>query len=121
MTNKAEEMLDVIERKVLRRTFGPTQDEKGWRIRYNTEIYDLYKDMKVTIFIKCRRLQWAGHVIRMEEHRIPEKALQQTVHCKRRIGKARRQLDDGVREDAVMLLATRAWKTKAKDRESWRQ
>jgi hypothetical protein len=43
MTNKAEEMLDTFDRKILRRIFGPTEDEKGWRIRYNAEIYDLYK------------------------------------------------------------------------------
>jgi hypothetical protein len=58
-------MLDVFDRKILRWIFGPTQYEKGWRRRYNGEIYDLYKDMKVTEFIKLRRLQWAGHVIRM--------------------------------------------------------
>jgi hypothetical protein len=62
------------------------EDEKGWRRRYNAEIYDLNKDVKVTGFIKFRRLQWAGHVIRMEEHHIPKRALQQTVHCKRWIG-----------------------------------
>ena len=69
--NKAEEMLDIFERRVLRRIFGSTQAEKGWRLRYNAEIYDLYKDMKVTEGIKFRRLQWTEHVVRMEEHRIP--------------------------------------------------
>jgi hypothetical protein len=48
VTHKAEEMLDALERKILRLIFGPTQDEKGWRTRYNAKIYDLYKDMKVT-------------------------------------------------------------------------
>jgi hypothetical protein len=37
-------------------------------MRYNTEIYDLYKDMKVTAFIKCRQLQWAGCIMGMVEH-----------------------------------------------------
>jgi hypothetical protein len=27
-----EEILDVFERKILRWIFGPTQDEKGWKI-----------------------------------------------------------------------------------------
>jgi hypothetical protein len=57
MTNKAEEMLDAFERKTLRQIFGPTQDEKGWRTTYNAKIYDLCKDIKVTEFIKFRRLQ----------------------------------------------------------------
>jgi hypothetical protein len=85
--NKAEEMLDIFERKVLRRIFGSTQAEKGWRLRYNAEIYDLYKDMKVTECIKFRRLQWA-------EHRIPQKALQQRFRCRREIGKPRKRWDE---------------------------
>jgi hypothetical protein len=39
----------------------------------------------VTEFIKCRSLQWAGHVDEMEEHRIPKEALQQTIHSRRRV------------------------------------
>jgi uncharacterized Rossmann fold enzyme len=54
-------------------------DEKGWMMRYNTEIYDLYEDMKVTAFIKFRRLQWAEYVIGMVEHRTPKEALQQII------------------------------------------
>jgi hypothetical protein len=77
--------------------------------------------MKVTEFIKFRRLQWAGHVIRTEENRMPKKALQQTIHGNRRVGKPRKRWEDGMREDAVELLGIRAWKTKAKDREFWRQ
>jgi hypothetical protein len=114
-------MLAVFERKILRRIFGPTQGEKGWRVRYNAEIYVLYKAMNVTKFIKFRKLQWAGHVIRMKENRIPKKALRQTIHCKRWVGKPRKRLEDAAREDAVGLLGIRAWKIKASDREFWRQ
>jgi hypothetical protein len=121
MTNQAEEMLGAFERKTLKRIFCPTQDEKAWRTRYNAEIYDLPKDMKVTEFIKFRRLQWAGHIIRMEEHVTSKKALQQTIHCKRRVGNPRKRCEDGVREDAVELLRIWAWETKAKDREFWGQ
>ena len=55
---------------------------------------------------------------KVEDHHIPQNALQQTIHCKRWIGKPRKRCEAGVREDAVMLLGIRAWKTKAKDRES---
>jgi hypothetical protein len=112
VTNKAEQMFSAFERKILRRIFGPTQD---------TEIYDLYKGTKGTELIKFRRLQWAGHVIRMKEHHIPKKALHQTIHCKIQVGELRKQWEDGVREDAIELLGIQAWKTKAKDREFWRQ
>jgi hypothetical protein len=71
--------------------------------------------MKVTEFIKFRRLQWVGHVNRMEENRIPKKALQQTIHGKRRAENSRKLWEDAVREDAVELLAIRAWKIRAKE------
>jgi hypothetical protein len=51
----------------------------------------------------------------MEEHRIPEKEVQETDE------KPSKRWEDGVRENAVMLLGIRARKTEAKDRESWRQ
>jgi hypothetical protein len=35
---------------------------------------------------KLRRLQWAGHVIQMNDERIPKKALQQTIYGKRAVG-----------------------------------
>jgi hypothetical protein len=53
-------------------------------------MYYLYKDMKVA-FIKFRRMQWAGHVIRMAEHCTPKKALQQTIHSGCRVGKPRKE------------------------------
>jgi hypothetical protein len=77
--------------------------------------------MKITEFIKLRRLLWAGHVIRMEKHCIPQKALQQTVNCERQVEKQRKRWEHGERKDDVMLLGIRAWKTETKDRESWRQ
>jgi hypothetical protein len=48
---------------------------------------------------------------------IPKKAVQQTIHSKRRVGKPRKRWEDGVREDAIELLGMRAWKIKAKERE----
>jgi hypothetical protein len=39
--------------------------------------------MKVTSFIKFRRLQWARHVIRMENHDMPKKTLQQQINSKK--------------------------------------
>jgi hypothetical protein len=68
--------MDVLERKILRRIVGPSLDENRRRMRYNDKICGLYIDMKVTECIKFRRLQWRGHVIRMEEYFIPKKALQ---------------------------------------------
>ena len=49
------------------------------------------------------------------------KVLQQIIHSKRRVGKPREMWEDGVRDDGIMLLGMQASKTKAKDREFWKQ
>jgi hypothetical protein len=60
-------------------------------MRYSTEIYDLYKEVTMSVFTKLRRLQRAGHVIRMIDERVPKKALQQTIiYGKRAVGKPRK-------------------------------
>ena len=38
-----------------------------WRIKYNNELYTLYKESDIVTYIKINRLKWAGHVIRMKE------------------------------------------------------
>jgi hypothetical protein len=59
-------LLLLYERKILRRILGPINYNGTWRIRYNKEIYTLYGDPELSTVIKLRRLQWAGHVQRME-------------------------------------------------------
>ena len=105
----------------MRQIYIPIEDEKGWRMRYSTEIYDLYEDMKVTAFVKFRGLRWSGYVMGMVEHCMAKEVLQQIIHSKRRVEKPRERWEDGVRDDGIMLLGTQASKTKAKDGESWRQ
>jgi len=44
LTKSDEASPGVFERKVLRAIFGPTNDNGEWRIRYNNELYTLYKE-----------------------------------------------------------------------------
>jgi hypothetical protein len=69
-TNKRA--LDVFERKILRRSYGPVQDKGQWRSRYNRELHDLFKEPMLSITIRIARLRWAGHVRRMDEEELPE-------------------------------------------------
>jgi len=57
-----ERMLHAFERKILR--------IYGWRCRWNSKIYRLYKYLNIVDDIKIRRLRWAGRIIRMEENTI---------------------------------------------------
>jgi hypothetical protein len=43
--------------------------------------------------VKFRRLRWAGHVVRMEEQRIPKKVLNGNFHTVRLVGRTRTRWD----------------------------
>jgi hypothetical protein len=45
-----------IERKRLRRIYGPIPDRDRWPPRWNSEIYNLYKDTNTVGDIEIRRL-----------------------------------------------------------------
>ncbi|KAJ4436862.1 hypothetical protein ANN_16994 [Periplaneta americana] len=80
LSKKKEAKLGIFERKILRRIFGPMQENMQWRIRYNNELYKLYRSFDIVTFIKLRRLEWAVHVYRMEGNRIPKKILEEKIH-----------------------------------------
>jgi hypothetical protein len=56
-------ILGVFERKILRAVFSPTNDHGEWRIKYNNELYALYKESDIITYNKIICLMWAGHVI----------------------------------------------------------
>ena len=70
-----EQMLSTFERKILRRIYGPIQDEECWHPMWNGEIYNLYKDLNIVDDIKIRRLGRAGCTARMEDERIAKRPL----------------------------------------------
>ena len=64
----------MFERKILRKIFGPVQDKDGsWRIRMNRELNELIGNTDIVRFIQSRRIAWLGHVMRMDEKRIPKR------------------------------------------------
>jgi hypothetical protein len=48
-------MLHELERKILR-IYGPIQEKGHWHIKWNSEIYSLYKVLNIVDEIKIRRL-----------------------------------------------------------------
>jgi len=49
-------MLCTLQRKILRRIYGPLQYKGRWRLRWNSETYILYKDLNIVDDIKIRRI-----------------------------------------------------------------
>ena len=66
---REERRLRVIEKRVLRRIFGPKRDEVTgeWRKRHNEELNNLYSSPNIVRVITSIRMRWVGHVARMEE------------------------------------------------------
>jgi hypothetical protein len=57
LLSRADELcLGVIERKILRRIYGPICGEATWRSRYN-ELYRLYDETDLVTTIKITRLR----------------------------------------------------------------
>jgi len=71
--------------------------------------------------IKIRRLEWTGHIIRMEEERVPRKVLYGNFHTTRPVGRPRSRCVDVVQRDALQLLGTRGWRRRAANRREWRR
>ena len=70
LTNRDEHYLRIFERRILRKIFGPVQNGDGfWRIKMNYELNNLTENADIVRFIKCRRMAWLGHVMRMEHKR----------------------------------------------------
>jgi hypothetical protein len=69
---------------------------------------------------KIRRLGLAGHIIRMEEERIPKKVLNGTFHNTRPVGRPRTRWADMVQRNTLQLLGVRGWWRKASNRDEWR-
>jgi hypothetical protein len=65
------EGLDIFERRILRKIYGPVRDQHDeWIIRWNHELYQLYKDLPISAYARIQRLQLYGHVMRMGEGRL---------------------------------------------------
>ena len=119
LTKKDEELLNLWERKILRKIYGAVKINGEWRIRTNAELKALYKKPSIATDIRARRLRWLGHVQRMEDYRIPKKVLHAKPEGSRSIGRPRLRWLDGVEED-LRQLGVRQWKRKAADRKRWR-
>ena len=63
----------VFERKILRRIFGPTEENQIWRVKTSEELDKLIKHKNIINYIKAQRLSWFSHVQRMPDTRTVKK------------------------------------------------
>jgi hypothetical protein len=113
-------MLNTFERKILRGMYAQHTRGGCWRLRWNNELYSLYNESNIVEDIKIRRIERAGHIIRMEEERIPQKVLNGNFHTTRLVRRPRTRWADVVQRDALQLLGIRGWRRRAANRDELR-
>jgi transcription termination factor 2 len=102
----------------LRKIYGPTKDNGQWRIKTNAELITKYKVPDIVNVIKIRRLDWLGHVVRMNETRSVKKIFEGKLERRRGKGRPRLGWINDV-EDDLRELGVKRWRTKALEREEW--
>ena len=75
-----------------------------------------YKSQDIVTVIKIRRLEWLGHVIRMNEIRSVKKIFEGKLEGRRGKGQPSLRWINNV-EDDLRKLGVERWRTKALDRE----
>jgi hypothetical protein len=90
-----ERALAVFERKILRKIYGPVKENELRRIRRNDGLEAIIKGENIVRFIKGQRIQWLGHIERMQDTAISKKMTYGKLYATRRRGRPKmRWLDD---------------------------
>ena len=120
LNKSTQSELEIWERTILRRIYGGKKGEMGYERRTNKEIYDLFKEPPIGEVVKARRMQWLGHLERMNEQRIVKHLAWKEPVGKKRKGRPRKKWREAVAIDLKERQITN-WKEKAKDRKTWQK
>jgi hypothetical protein len=110
----------VLERRILRKIFGPTKENNGiWRIKTNMELDELIKHRNIINYVTAQRLSWFGHTNRMAETGIEKKIYKWEPFTRRPVGRPKSRWGNDVRND---LKETKLinWADLVHDRLKWK-
>jgi hypothetical protein len=94
----------IFERRILRKIYGPVRDQhEEWIIRWNHELYQLYKDLPISAYARIQRLQLYGHVMRMGEERLVNRLFKRMPLGTRSKGRPKTRWKDQVHTDMKEL------------------
>jgi hypothetical protein len=113
LTTGDEQYLRISEHRILRKIFGPVQNEDGsWRITMN---HELIENADIVRFTKNIRIAWLGHVMMMDEKRTPKRVLEWKPKGRRIRGRPRKRWIEGIEED-IQRMGIRGWRKLRKER-----
>jgi hypothetical protein len=120
LTNRDEQHLRIFEHRILRKIFGPVQNEDGtWRIRMNYELNKLIENADIVRFIKSRKA-WLGHVMQMDYKRTPKRIFEWKPIGTRSRGRPRKSRIVDTEED-MQIMGIRRWRKQCKERAEWKR
>jgi hypothetical protein len=121
LTNRDEQHLRISESRILRKIFGPVQNEDGsWRIKMNYELNELIGNADIVRFIKSRKIAWLGHEMRMDDKRTPMRILLWKAIGTKTRGRPRERWIAGIEED-LQIMGERRWRKQCEERAQWKK
>ena len=117
LNKKEEKQLIVFENKILRKIFGPINEDNLWRKRNNYKIRKLYKEPDIIAELKSRRLGWVEHILRKKDDSIAN-LWNSTIEGKRPVGRPRSRWKDHVMKDVRKIQKDFSLAT---NRKEWRE
>ena len=95
-------MLRLFERKILKRICGPIRGGQSYRMSTRREVEDSIGGKNIVRFVKSRRIEWLGHVQRMED-RLPKKLMFGEMYWVKKSGRPRKRWLQDIEEDLRTL------------------
>jgi hypothetical protein len=119
--NKCDEnMINIFERKILRKIFGAVREGDYWRARYNNELCGLYREQDLVSYIKVGRMRRVGHVSGLEDSDPAKQATEQQLYGTRRAGSLKLRCVDSVAQDC-RNMGINNWKNAVQNMKRWRR
>ena len=122
LTLREELRQRVFQSVVMRRIFGPKEDEVTgeWKKLHNEELNDLYCSPNIVGVIKSRRMRFAGHVAHMGEGRGAYRVLVGKPEGKRPLVRPRHRWEVNIKMDLQEAgCGGMDWIEVAQDRDRW--
>jgi hypothetical protein len=99
MTKKEEQAVLIFVREIFRRIYGAKYEDGEWKSRTNRDLEVLSKGENIVKWIKRQRINWLGHLERMEEYSMSKKIFTQKLEETRRKGRPRKGWREEVERD----------------------
>jgi hypothetical protein len=116
LTNRDEQYLRIFEGRILRKIFGPVQNEDGfWRIRMN----DVIKKRSYSEICKKQKNGLAGSRD-MDRRKNPKRVLEWKPIGRRNRGRPRKRRIEDIEED-IQIMGMRGWRKFCKERAEWKK